>query len=94
MSDDNIRQFPPRGTYVPLATPPTPSDEEFRQQRAAMQDQLEKAARVRLAKELLVAGRVATVEDAFKLADAFADEALRRLPHPPADAPLVGVGFD
>lgn len=52
---------------------------------------LEQAERIRLARELLVAGRAITVEAAFKLADDFADEALRRLPHA-FDPELITLG--
>lgn len=98
--DDNVRRFPgslvrggpPRGGGPPRPPGP-PSEEEQRKQYEALQDRIEKGERIKLARDLLMAGRVSTIDEAFKLADAFADEALRRLPHEPFDARLTaGVG--
>lgn len=86
-----IRQFPDsqvRGVPRQLL-----SDEELRKQSEAMQDRIEKSERIRLARDLLVAGRVSTVAEAFELADTFADEALRRLPHDPYNPSGIGIGI-
>jgi hypothetical protein len=57
--------------------PPPPTEEEHQ----AKQKHLDQMATVRLARSLLLARRSLDVSSAFALADEFAAEALRRLPH-------------
>lgn len=88
MSDDNIRPFPGRGHFTIPREPhePTPAQvREIREHMRAEQERSEKLSRIKLARDLLVSGRVSTVADAYSMADAFADEALARLPHPEPD---------
>jgi hypothetical protein len=94
MSDDNVRPIHPRvrselGTLPEYQPPPPPSPEEW----AAEQRRIDQQARNRLARDLMVARTFLTVAEAFALADQFADEALRRDPHPPYEdlGPLIGV---
>ena len=91
MSIGDRRGPPPRVVQFPASASSADLD-KLRHEHDFMQRRIEKQARVRLARDLLVEGRAATVADAFRIADEFGEEALRRVPHVPYDEGAIVVG--
>lgn len=92
MSNDNVSRFPPRFVHGMRAIGQEPTPAEVKEAAEAAERaqreytrRVEAQERIRLARDLYVStharGAGLSVEQAFKLADEFADAALVRLPH-------------
>lgn len=77
-----MRTLPPIRTLPPVRTQ-AEDEEDLRRRNERLRERIDQQQRISLARDLLVAGRVATVEEAFRVADAFAEVAAQRLPNEP-----------